>query len=83
MDNKIYIIDANGKEVEMNILFTFENEDKKYCIVYENNKEDELYAFYYDEVGNIFTVDDEEELDMISEVLSAFEEQEADNEKDA
>ncbi len=83
MDNKIYIIDDQGREVEMNILFTFENNDKKYCVVYENSNEDELYAFYYDDEGNIFTVDDPEELEMVNEVVSAFDEQEEEDEEDA
>lgn len=72
MDNKIYITNAEGKEVAMNILFTFEAEGKKYVIVYEDVHEDELYALSYDEQGNLFTVEDEEELAMIEEVIAAF-----------
>lgn len=72
MDNKIYITNAEGKEVAMNILFTFEAEGKKYVVVYEDVHEDELYALSYDEQGNLFTVEDEEELAMIEEVIAAF-----------
>lgn len=72
MDNKIYITNAEGKEVAMNILFTFEAEGKKYVVVYEDVHEDELYALSYDEQGNLFTVEDEEELAMIEEVVAAF-----------
>ena len=56
----------------MNILFTFEAEGKKYVVVYEDVHEDELYALSYDEQGNLFTVEDEEELAMIEEVVAAF-----------
>lgn len=72
MDNKIYITNSDGKELAMNILFTFEAEGKKYVIVYEGVNEDELYALSYDEQGNLYTVEDEEELAMVEEVIAAF-----------
>lgn len=72
MDNKIYITNSDGKEMAMNILFTFEAEGKKYVIVYEGVNEDELYALSYDEQGNLYTVEDEEELAMVEEVIAAF-----------
>lgn len=75
-DNVIYIIDDQGKEVEMNILLTFEANDKKYVVVYETDKEDDVYAFIYDDEGNLFEVETEDELQMIQEVISAYEEEE-------
>ena len=72
MDNKIFITDENGKEMEMNILFTFENEDKKYVVVYPNGAEDDIYALQYDEDGNMFVITDEEELEMVQEVVDAY-----------
>ena len=78
-DNKIYIKDENGKEVEMNILFTFENEDTKYVITYKDN-EDEVFAFKYDEENNLYVVEDEEEIKLVNEVLEAFD-KESDNEE--
>lgn len=72
MDNTIYITDENGREVKMNILFTFNYEDSSYCVVYEDGKEDDLYPFKYDEDGHLFSVEDETELEIINEVLEAF-----------
>ena len=73
MDNdKIYIIDENGNEKLMNILFTFENDDRDYVVVYDEENDEDLYAFQYDEDGNLLTVDDEEELEMVQEVIDAF-----------
>lgn len=72
MENKIYITDDNGKEIEMNILFTFDMEDKNYVVVYENNKEDDLFAFEYDEDGNLLMIEDEEVLEKVQEVIDAF-----------
>lgn len=71
-NNKIYITDENGKEIEMNILFTFDANEKNYVVVYETNNEDDLYALTYDEDGNLFVVEDEEELEMVQEVIDAF-----------
>lgn len=72
MDNTIYITDENGQEKAMQILFTCEIKEKKYVIVYEQNNEEDLYAFSYDEDGTLIAVDDEE-MSMIEEVLNAFE----------
>jgi len=80
MDNRIFITDDNGKEIELNILFTFDNNDKNYAVCYQGNNEDELVAFVYDENGNMYAVDDPEELAMIEEVVNAFDEDNA-NEK--
>lgn len=72
-ENAIFITDENGKEVEMNILLTFEANEKQYVVVYETDKEDDLYAFTYDDEGNLFAVEEEEELQMIDEVVGAYE----------
>jgi len=75
-ENSIFITDADGKEVEMKILMTFEANQKKYVVVYDEKNEDELYPFVYDDEGNLFAVEDEEEMAMIDEVVSAYEEEE-------
>ena len=75
-ENSIFITDEDGKEVEMKILMTFEANQKKYVVVYDEKNEDELYPFVYDDEGNLFAVEDEEEISMIDEVVSAYEEEE-------
>lgn len=72
MDNTIYITDEDGREKVMQILFTFDMNEKKYVVVYEQNNEEDLYAFTYDEEGNLQVIDDEE-MEMVEEVISAFE----------
>ena len=72
----LFITDEDGKEVEMKILMTFEANQKKYVVVYDEKNEDELYPFVYDDEGNLFAVEDEEEMAMIDEVVSAYEEEE-------
>lgn len=75
MENSIFITDENGKEVEMKILLTFDYEDKKYAVVYNEDNPDDLYPFTYDDEGNLYAVEDEEELNMIDEVVGAYEEE--------
>ncbi len=72
MENKIYITDDDGNEREMNILFTFDMNDKNYVVVYENDNDEELFAFTYDEDGNLYVVENEEELENVQEVIDAF-----------
>lgn len=74
-ENSIYISDENGKEIEMKIYLTFDMNDKQYVVVYEEGNEEELYSFVYDNDGNLFPVDNEEELGLIEEVVSAYEEE--------
>ena len=71
-DNTIFISDENGKEKQMRIYLTFDMEDKQYVVVYEEGKEDELYAFVYDDEGNLYAVDDSEEMDMVEEVINSY-----------
>ena len=73
-DNKIIIIDDAGKEVEMSIYFTFDANEKNYVVVYSEQDEDTLYAFNYDEEGNLYPVESEEELAMVEEVIEGYEE---------
>ena len=74
-DNSIYIIDEQGKEVQMHIYLTFDYNDKQYVVVYENDNDDDLYPFVYDDQGNLFPVEDEDEMKIIEEVVSAYEEE--------
>ena len=72
-DDNIVIIDDDGNEVEMKIYFTFEANDKQYAILYYEDNPEDLYAFEYDDNGNISSVEDKEEFAMIEEILMAYE----------
>ena len=74
-ENSNFITDENGKEIEMKIYLTFDMEGKKYVVVYDASKEDELYALTYDEEGNLYVVESDEELAMVDEVVGAYEEE--------
>lgn len=74
-ENSIFITDENGKEIEMKIYLTFEANNKKYVVVYEENNQDELYSFVYDDNGNLYQIESEEELQMVDEVVGAYEQE--------
>ena len=71
----MYVMDEDGKEIEMRILFTFENEDTgtQYVVFQEAGMDSEdVYASAYDDDGNLLPIESDEEWDMIQEVLNAF-----------
>ena len=75
-ENRLIVVDENGNEVEMEILFTFVD-DKKYkkqYVLYTNPEDEEgqVFASSYDDEGHLFPVEDEEEWNMIEEVYGAF-----------
>lgn len=74
-ENSIFITDENGKEFEMKIYLTFDANNKKYVVVYSEDNEDELYSFVYDEDGNLFQIESDEEMQMVNEVIGAYEEE--------
>ena len=74
-ENLIFITDENNKEVEMKILLTFEANGKKYVVVYNESNEDELYSFVYDDNGNLYQIETEDELNMVNEVIDAYEQE--------
>lgn len=77
--NSLFITDENGKEVEMEILFTFDDEGrgKKYVVFCDPNDENgEVFASCYDDEGNLLPIETDEEWAMVEEVLGAFGEDE-------
>ena len=82
---KLTIIDEDGKEIEFDILFTFEDEsaDKAYVLYYDGEAEEPVvYASIYDEDGNLFEIDDPKEWDMVNEMFETFMENDEDDEDD-
>lgn len=74
LENKLmYVEDQDGKEVEMEILFTFDKDEKKYVVFRENDSEsEEIFASCYDDEGNLNPIESSEEWQMVEEVLGAF-----------
>lgn len=77
--NSLFVTDENGKEVEMEILFTFDDEgrSKKYVVFCDPKDENgEVFASCYDDEGNLLPIETDEEWTMVEEVLGAFGEDE-------
>ena len=74
-NNTMMITDDTGNEREVEILLTFENDDKtkKYVLFTDPTDEDgNVYAYSYNEDGSMDEVVDKEEWEMCQEVLGAF-----------
>lgn len=83
LENKMYVQDETGKEIEMTIVCTFENpENGKQYVLYQNptGDDEEVYINSYDEEGNLFVVDDPKELAYAEEVLGAINDEETEKE---
>ncbi|MCA0755219.1 DUF1292 domain-containing protein [Paenibacillus sp. N4] len=77
----IYIPDEEGNEEEFEVIMKFEvdGSDQKYMMVVplssENDEEDEVYAFRYEEEGDdlkLYTIEDEEEWSMVEETFNTL-----------
>lgn len=76
MDNVIFITDENGIERKLTILLTYQSNNKDYVLVQKEEDDENVYAFSYDEKGNLFPVESEEEEKVALDVLFAFQEDE-------
>ncbi|MDF9838423.1 MULTISPECIES: DUF1292 domain-containing protein [unclassified Breznakia] len=74
--NSMFIKDETGNEKEMEILFTFDHQEKKYVIFRDiNANDDEVFASAYNDDGELLPIEAEEEWQMVEEVLLAFTEE--------
>ena len=84
MDNKIVVINEKGKEVEYEVLFTFESDEtNKNYMVYTDNTEDEngstrVYASVFTpgkEPIELLPVETEREWKIIETILDSIQEE--------
>ncbi len=75
-DNQITIEDDEGNEHLVDVLFTYDNEQrgKSYVFFLNPENEEEVMVMSYNEEGELFQVDDEE-FEEAEEVLAAFEDE--------
>lgn len=78
----IFIPDDEGNEEKFEIIYQFDYEDKKYLLVTPADQDDEaeaeVYAFRYEENGEgmeLYTIQTEEEWDIIEEVFNTLNEE--------
>ena len=73
--NRLIVVDENGNEIEMEIIFTFVDDSKnKQYVLYTNPAEEdgEVFASSYDDEGNLYPIEDEKEWEMVEEVFGAY-----------
>ena len=76
-ENQMVVTDAEGKEHLMEILFTYENEERKTSYVFFYDSEDpeqEVIVMRYLESGELEPIEDDEEYDEVEEVFNAWQE---------
>ena len=76
-ENQMVVTDAEGKEHLMNILFTYDNEERKASYVFFYDSEDpkeEVIVMRYLESGELEPIEDDEEYDEVEEVFNAWQE---------
>ena len=73
-ENQIEIYDEEGNKYLMEILFTYENEERntKYAFIYDKDSPEDIIVMKYKDDGSIEEVTDDEELDEASDVLEAY-----------
>lgn len=74
LDKQIIVYDSKGKEHKLEVLFTYEHEERgtKYVFFFDPKKEEDILCMRYDDDGNLFEVEDEEEFQEMDEVLQAY-----------
>lgn len=73
--NSLYVTDEFGNEKRMTILFTFDSADYgAQYVVFQDPESDEenVFASRYDEEGNLFPIESDEEWEMVEEVINTF-----------
>ena len=73
-EKKITVIDGEGKEHIMEILFTYENEERgtKYVFFFDPADPENVIPMRYTDDGTLEEIDDEEEYDEVEEVFNAY-----------
>lgn len=72
--NRMIVVDDFGNETAMEIVLTFEDANNRQFVLFTDPEDSEgnVYAYRYDDDGNMDEVTDSEDLEMCEEVLSAF-----------
>ncbi len=75
-EKSIIITDAEGKEHLMEILFTYDNEERKtsYVFFFDPSTPEEIIAMRYTPDGELEEITDDEEYEEVEEVFNAYQE---------
>ena len=91
-ENKFKVIDKDGKEIEFEVLFTFESDEtkKNYMVYTDNTKDDEGNTKVYASVFNpeaepleLLPVETEREWKIIETILDSIQEENKKNSEES
>lgn len=73
-DKQMTIRDDAGNEHLVEILFTYEHDErkKKYVFFYEKNNPEEVIAMEYTDDGELLEIESDEEYEEVEEVFNTF-----------
>ena len=73
-DKQMTIKDEQGNEHLVEILFTYEHDErkKKYVFFYEKNNPEEVLAMEYNDDGELLEIESDEEYEEVEEVFNTF-----------
>ena len=73
-EKQITIRDDEGNEHLMEILFTYEHDErkKKYVFLYNKETPKDVMCFEYNDSGELFEIESDEEYEEVEEVFNAF-----------
>lgn len=73
-EKQITIRDEEGNEHLMEILFTYEHEErkKKYVFLYNRQTPEDVMCFEYNDQGELLEIESDEEHEEVEEVFNAF-----------
>lgn len=74
LDKQIIVYDSEGNEHKLEVLFTYDHEEREtsYVFFFDPKNPDDILCMKYDEEGNLFEVEDDEEFAEMEEVLDAY-----------
>lgn len=82
INNVLFVTTSDGRQLTFKVLFTYHSEDfeKDYVFFYEENDEDNIIVYSYDDSNTLHEIEDEEEFKELDEVLQAYDEEQASKE---
>ena len=74
-EKQITIVDEQGNEHLMQVLFTYDNEERKtsYVFFYSEENPDEVFAMRYKDYVELEEIEDPDEYAEVEEVFNAYE----------
>lgn len=81
IDDKIIFVDDEGNKTQLQIYFTWKNEErnKNYVFFYDEMMPQELIAGVIEDDGTISDVEDDDEYDELDKILEEYESQNKEN----